>query len=203
MTTDSTAYPWQLLITGGEDVPGQASTLTLEQAKKLLEERALRMFAAGALAQRQLIYDEIHNEILLNWDTNGVPGKPGVQWLSRSDWIAVASFVLGAEGPEEKPVATAAAPDIRVESQDTGHLPAFPVPGDQQYPQMNGTTKREHFAAQAMAGLCANPGGPFQACNHHGWGLVNCDHSAIAKEAVQLADALLDALSDRQENSNA
>jgi hypothetical protein len=59
-------YPWQLLIAGGEDAPGYATTLTLESAASLMkemeqmyqetgasEERAwlARLFADGKLAE--------------------------------------------------------------------------------------------------------------------------------------------------------
>lgn len=57
-----------------------------------------------------------------------------------------------------------------------------------------GLTKREHMATAIMAGLCANPGGPYQANGNSGWGIVNCAMHDIANEAVNLADALLSAL---------
>lgn len=40
-------HPWQLLITGGEDAPGHASTLTLEAAAELLESREADTRADG------------------------------------------------------------------------------------------------------------------------------------------------------------
>jgi len=54
----------------------------------------------------------------------------------------------------------------------------------------NGMTLRDYFAAQVMAGLCANPGGPFQACAQSGWTIVNCSPSDIARQCYELADAM-------------
>lgn len=68
--------------------------------------------------------------------------------------------------------------------------PAFPVIA--QFDVFSsGMTLRDWFAGQALAGLCANSGGPFQANGMSGWGLVNCGHNTIADQSYLLADALL------------
>lgn len=59
--------------------------------------------------------------------------------------------------------------------------------------QEEGMTLRDYFAAKALQGLCANPGGPFQANNISGWAIVNCDLEDIANESYKLADAMLHA----------
>jgi hypothetical protein len=73
--------------------------------------------------------------------------------------------------------------------------PAFPFEeksGDgTHYHSHSGMTMRNYFAAKALAGLCANPGGPFQRNDQSGWGLVNCDEGAIARACYLLADAML------------
>lgn len=69
---------------------------------------------------------------------------------------------------------------------------AYPVIGARwgtsDYP---GLTKREMFAAMVMAGLAANPGGPWQSNAQNGWGLVNCLMEDVAFTATTAADALL------------
>lgn len=55
----------------------------------------------------------------------------------------------------------------------------------------NGMLLRDYFAAQALAGLCANPGGPFQACDRSGWTMVNCGPNHIARQCYELADAMM------------
>lgn len=55
----------------------------------------------------------------------------------------------------------------------------------------NGMLLRDYLAAQALAGLCANPGGPFQACNSSGWTMVNCGPRHIARQCYELADAMM------------
>lgn len=54
-------------------------------------------------------------------------------------------------------------------------------------------TLRDYFASKALQGLCANPGGPFQANDMSGWAIVNCELDDIAKESYKLADAMLKA----------
>lgn len=54
-----------------------------------------------------------------------------------------------------------------------------------------GMTLRDYFAAKAMQGLCANPGGPFQASERSGWGPVNCTFADVANDAYAMADSML------------
>ena len=53
--------------------------------------------------------------------------------------------------------------------------------------------QRQEIATQVLAGLVANPGGPYQSSPRCGWGLVNCTREDIAYEAVRIADSLIDA----------
>ena len=73
--------------------------------------------------------------------------------------------------------------------------PAFPhdefIIKSRGYGPEFGLSKRDHFAGQALQGLCANPGGPFQASSLSGWTLVNCTLDQVAEEAYRLADAML------------
>lgn len=62
-----------------------------------------------------------------------------------------------------------------------------------------GLTKREHFAAMAMQGLLANPGGPYQQSDMCGWRLVNCTKEQLSMECVDMADALLAELAREDE----
>lgn len=67
---------------------------------------------------------------------------------------------------------------------------------DKPYPEevaasTNDMTIRDYFAAKALQGLCANPGGPFQASDMSGWAIVNCDFDDIAIESYKLADSML------------
>lgn len=71
--------------------------------------------------------------------------------------------------------------------------PAFfhgPDPHDPQK-ATQGLTVRDWFAGQALAGLAGNPGGPYQANDWRGWGIVNCDVSDIAAECYEMADAMI------------
>ena len=52
---------------------------------------------------------------------------------------------------------------------------------------------RDQFAKAALQGLCANPGGPFQANDRCGWGTVNTTFDGIAQDAYALADAMMKA----------
>ncbi|MBS0257222.1 MAG: hypothetical protein JSR13_05840 [Proteobacteria bacterium] len=56
----------------------------------------------------------------------------------------------------------------------------------------DGMSLRQYYAGQALAGLCANPGGPFQANTGSGWDIVNCDAGHVADWCNELADALID-----------
>lgn len=67
--------------------------------------------------------------------------------------------------------------------------PAFPR--DERHIGHNGMTLRDYFAAKAMQGMLANPGGPIQANDRCGWGLVNCTYAQVADEAYAMADAML------------
>jgi hypothetical protein len=80
--------------------------------------------------------------------------------------------------------------------------PAFPAPdkGESDYGSNNrgaysGMSLRDHFAANALQGLCANPGAAFQANDHSGWGLVNCTDADLAALSYRIADAMLAARS--------
>lgn len=56
---------------------------------------------------------------------------------------------------------------------------------------LSGMSLRDAMAIAALQGLCANPGGPFQACDQSGWRIVNCTFDQIADEAYGMADAML------------
>lgn len=56
-----------------------------------------------------------------------------------------------------------------------------------------GMSLRDYFIGQALAGLCANPGGPFQANGMSGWGIVNTTEEDVATICQRLADAMLKA----------
>lgn len=55
------------------------------------------------------------------------------------------------------------------------------------------TAVQDEFAAKAMQGLSANPGGPFQANDRCGWGLVNCTFDQFCEDAYAVAEAMLKA----------
>lgn len=74
-----------------------------------------------------------------------------------------------------------------------GNEPAYPR---EHYGHSIGLTKRELFAAMAMQGLLANPGGPVQSSLESGWNpSVNCTCEDVALTAAEYADALLAQLS--------
>lgn len=54
-----------------------------------------------------------------------------------------------------------------------------------------GMSLRDYFAAKAMQGLLANPGGPIQANGMNGWSLTNCTGADVAMMAYAMADAML------------
>lgn len=56
----------------------------------------------------------------------------------------------------------------------------------------SGMSLHNWFAGQALAGLCANSGGPFQANALNGWDIVNCDPSHVANWCHNLADAMVE-----------
>jgi len=58
-----------------------------------------------------------------------------------------------------------------------------------------GLSIRDYFAAKAMQGLMANPGGPIQASGMSGWSFTNCDKNDVAELAFVIADAMLKARS--------
>lgn len=73
--------------------------------------------------------------------------------------------------------------------------PAFPTK-EENYEKLwssAGMSMRDYMAAKALQGLCANPGGPFQANDMSGWAIVNCELDDIATESYKLADAMLKA----------
>ena len=65
--------------------------------------------------------------------------------------------------------------------------------GTTMHHHFSGMTLRDHFAGLVMQGLCANPGGPFQANPMCGWGIVNCTPDDVAGRAYDLADAMIKA----------
>jgi hypothetical protein len=80
--------------------------------------------------------------------------------------------------------------------------PAFPQPltfspegtaniASEYFNEVSGMSIRDWFAGQALAGLCANPGGPFQANGMSGWAITNCTVGDIANLAVEIADAMI------------
>lgn len=54
-----------------------------------------------------------------------------------------------------------------------------------------GMTLRDYFAAKAMQGLLANPGGPIQENGMSGWNWCNCTVEDVADLAWHIADAML------------
>lgn len=84
-----------------------------------------------------------------------------------------------------------------MEAKENGQELAFPFVETREMQGESisfGLTKRELFAAMAMHGLCANPGGPIQANGRSGWSFCNCTEDEVGDTAVSLADALLRAL---------
>lgn len=65
--------------------------------------------------------------------------------------------------------------------------------GDHENGGAPGMSLRDWFAGQALAGLCSNPEGPFQANSMSGWGLTNCDELQVSNQAYAMADAMLKA----------
>lgn len=57
--------------------------------------------------------------------------------------------------------------------------------------QWSGMTLRDYFAATAMQGLLANPGGAIQQNGMSGWGWCNCTVDSVAEFAWHIADAML------------
>lgn len=54
-----------------------------------------------------------------------------------------------------------------------------------------GISMRDYFAAKAIQGLLANPGGPIQANGVIGWSWCNCSTEDVAYLAYSIADAML------------
>lgn len=76
--------------------------------------------------------------------------------------------------------------------------PAFPtinafqgLDGQQKLSTIEGMSLRDAAALAALRGLCANPGGPFQASERSGWEMVNSTPKNLAAECFRLADAFL------------
>lgn len=73
-------------------------------------------------------------------------------------------------------------------ARDTGG-PAFPTSnGGSPY---DGMTMRDFFAAKAMQGMLANPGGPIQRSDMCGWSYVNCTPQNVAALCYSMADEML------------
>ena len=73
-------------------------------------------------------------------------------------------------------------------------MPAFP--GTEANGLNNGCpglSMRDYFAAKALQGLLANPGGPIQANDRCGWSFCNCNIEQVASEAYGFADAMIKA----------
>lgn len=66
---------------------------------------------------------------------------------------------------------------------------AFPI--DTANVTFYGMSMRDYLAAKALQGICANPGGPYQANAACGWAIVNCTTDQIAQECYRLADSML------------
>lgn len=77
--------------------------------------------------------------------------------------------------------------------------PAFPLPvADQECcgrfeSGYGGISMRDYFAAKAIQGLLANPGGPIQANGMNGWNWCNCSPEDAVNLAYSIADAMLKA----------
>jgi hypothetical protein len=75
--------------------------------------------------------------------------------------------------------------------------PAFPVweLNGKGQPEMTGfgASLRDYFAAKAIQGLLANPGGPIQANGMSGWDWCNCAAEDVAALAWHIADTMLKA----------
>ena len=54
-----------------------------------------------------------------------------------------------------------------------------------------GVPMRDYFAAKAIQGLLANPGGPIQANGMNGWNWCNCSPEDAVNLAYSMADAML------------
>ena len=54
-----------------------------------------------------------------------------------------------------------------------------------------GMSLRDYFAAKAMQGILANPGGAVQANSACGWSLCNCSFDDVAEFSYQIAEAML------------
>ena len=73
-------------------------------------------------------------------------------------------------------------------SENTGGQ-AFPGPHWSE--GETGMTLLDWMAGQALAGLCANPGGPIQANGSTGWGFTNCDQQYVAGLSYDFASTML------------
>lgn len=85
--------------------------------------------------------------------------------------------------------------------------PAYPhcfedMSGHSHWRLSQGMSLRDWYRGQALAGLCANPGGPFQANATNGWDIVNCTADHVAKWCDELADAMLAIDADTTRSSN-
>jgi hypothetical protein len=86
-----------------------------------------------------------------------------------------------------------------MEDQKFDGGPAFPKAGLDPWNNAKtvhvGMTMRDYFAAKALQGILANPGGVVQANSACGWSLCNCTLGDVAEFSYQLAGAMLKARS--------
>ncbi len=63
---------------------------------------------------------------------------------------------------------------------------------------VEGVTILEWYAGQALAGLCANPGGPIQKSDMRGWAFANSSEDRVAIVCFDLAEAMIAEAKKRQ-----
>jgi hypothetical protein len=66
---------------------------------------------------------------------------------------------------------------------------------------VGGMSLRDYFAAKAMQGLLANPGGPIQCNSRSGWGYCNTTADLLVSDVYALADAMLAARAEQGESA--
>lgn len=79
---------------------------------------------------------------------------------------------------------------------DNSTYPAFPVPGDQQYQQMNGITRREYFAGQVLPSVVTAhmKDGMFPSQDLHPLFLLS-----ITKTTMAIVDSMIAELNKRKQ----